>query len=53
MKRKFINSVISLMLVLAVFITSIPFAIWTAIASTIMPVQLGAEDSSEVSTSLL
>ncbi|MBQ2971501.1 MAG: hypothetical protein IJE16_03005 [Ruminococcus sp.] len=37
------------MLVLAVFITSIPLATWTAIASTIMAVQLGAEDSSEVS----
>ncbi len=47
MKQKFTNSVISLMLVLAVFITSIPLATWTAIASTIVPDTLGAEDSSE------
>lgn len=43
MKRKFINSVISLTLVLAVFITSIPLGTWSAIALTIGPEQVDSD----------
>ena len=51
MKRKISKSVISLILTFAVLISSIPFMSWSAIAQTIIPAVLSAQDDSVAETS--
>ena len=46
MKKKLSNRVISILLVVAVFVTSIPLMSWTAIAQNVVPAVLAAQDDS-------
>ena len=46
MKKKLSNRVISILLVVVVFVTSIPLMSWTAIAQTVVPAVLAAQDDS-------
>ena len=51
MKKKLSNRVISILLAVAFFVTSIPLMSWTAIAQTVVPAVLAAQDDSVAETS--